>query len=142
MKNHKNFIRGKQAEEIVPLPGRMLVRIILIEPKPKNKSKIILPGQEEKDPNAFQITDFQGFHPALVEVVSVGDLSKADQSIEPGYILVIRKSFLERRMKGMIEEVLVDDEVLYDIMYQDVLAIANYYRENIKKGKIVKKLKN
>jgi len=132
----KNFVRGENAEKVEMLKDRVLVRTIRIEPK--KKTNIIMPNKEaEKD--LYDIKDYQGFHPGVVEVINANSPLAKESGIEDGDIIAIPIRVFNLMMSGQADTLLVDDEILYALHVNDFICKMNYYRENFKNGKVIKK---
>ncbi len=137
MKSNENFVRGPQAEAMQLMKDRVLVRVMQIEPK--KKTKIIVPNAENRD--AYDISDYQGFHPGLVEVLNANSPDAINAGVEDGAIYAISLRVFNLIMSGQADTLYVDKEPLCALHASDLLCKMNYYRENFKKGKIVKALK-
>lgn len=136
MKEHENFIIGEEAKNAEVLGERILIRLIKIEPK--KKSSIVLLDKDKKE--GFKISDFGGFHPGVVEVIAVSKAAK-EKGIDEGDIVAIGERVHQMISENKVEKLYIDREILYTIFINDVICKMNYYRENFKKGEVIKKLK-
>ena len=136
MKEHENFIIGEEAKNAEVMGERILIRLIKIEPKKKNS--IILLDKDKKED--FKISDFGGFHPGIVEVIVVSKAAK-EKGIDEGDIVAIGERVHQMIYENKVEKLYIDREILYTIFINDVICKMNYYRENFKKGEVIKKLK-
>lgn len=132
----KNFIRGKQATDIQLERDMLLIRGIDV--KPVSKSKIIKLNDDDK--GGYDIKDFGGFHPGIVEIINVGPKVKELSEVEPGDVCIISERAYNAIIQKQVSAILCDGEIFFVIFLGDIVARANYYRENVKEGKIIKSL--